>query len=128
PDWTAGVLMGRSDEGVYYVLDVRRDRLSPQGVQALVKRTAQADGYGVPVRMEQKPGSAGATVISHYLRQLSGWDFGGERSTGDKVTRARPLAAQAEGGNVRLLRGPWNKDFLDEAEVFPFGGHDDQVD
>jgi len=29
---------------------------------------------------------------------------------------------------VRLLRGPWNKDFLDEIEVFPLGIHDVQVD
>jgi hypothetical protein len=40
-----------------------------------------------------------------------------------------PLAAQAEGGVVKLLlRGPWNKDFLDEVELFPLGRHDDAVD
>ena len=27
-----------------------------------------------------------------------------------------------------LLRGPWNKDFLDEVELFPLGRHDDAVD
>jgi phage terminase large subunit-like protein len=26
------------------------------------------------------------------------------------------------------VRGPWNKDFLDEIEMFPFGSHNDQVD
>jgi hypothetical protein len=26
------------------------------------------------------------------------------------------------------VRGPWIKDFLDEAEIFPYGAHDDQVD
>jgi hypothetical protein len=39
-----------------------------------------------------------------------------------------PLAAQAEGGKIKLLRGAWNKDFLDELELFPFGRHDDAVD
>ncbi|HKB39794.1 MAG TPA: hypothetical protein VKD72_25380 [Gemmataceae bacterium] len=29
---------------------------------------------------------------------------------------------------VKLLRGAWNKDFLDEVEAFPFGPHDDVVD
>jgi hypothetical protein len=29
---------------------------------------------------------------------------------------------------VKLLAGPWVKDFLDEAELFPFSAHDDQVD
>jgi hypothetical protein len=78
--------------------------------------------------MEQEPGSAGATVIDHYLRLLSGFTFHGERSTGSKADRAQPLAAQAEGGTVKLLRGDWNKDFLDELELFPFGAHDDIVD
>ena len=41
---------------------------------------------------------------------------------------APAVAAQAEGGTVKLLRGAWNKEFLDEIELFPFGSHDDQVD
>ena len=39
-----------------------------------------------------------------------------------------PAAAQAEAGNVRLLRGPWNEAFMDELCSFPAGSHDDQVD
>jgi phage terminase large subunit-like protein len=26
------------------------------------------------------------------------------------------------------VRGHWNEEYLDEAEVFPYGEHDDQVD
>src|SRR5439155_24083530 len=77
---------------------------------------------------EQEPGSAGVALIDHYLRLLSGHVFRGVRSTGSKADRALPLAAQAEGGTVKLLRSPWVKDFLDEIEIFPFGRHDDQVD
>src|SRR5262249_56364790 len=77
--------------------------------------------------MEQEPGSAGVVVIDHYRRLLSGFRFHGERSTGRKVDRALPLAAQAEGGTVQLRRGVWNGDFLDEVELFPLGAHDDIV-
>jgi predicted phage terminase large subunit-like protein len=130
PDWTAGVLMGRDDNtGDIFILDVKRAQASAQHVQALVRQTAESDGTSVAIVMEQEPGSSGVAVIDYYRRQvLSGFDFHGERSTGDKVTRARPLAAQAEAGVVKLRRGSWNKDFLDEVEVFPFGSHDDQVD
>ncbi len=38
------------------------------------------------------------------------------------------MAAQAEGGAIKLLRGPWNRAFLDELEMFPFGTHDDMAD
>jgi predicted phage terminase large subunit-like protein len=128
PDWTAGVLMGRGYDRTLYVLDVQRLRGSPQEVQSLVLRTANADGPDVQILMEQEPGSAGKTVIDHYLRLLQRYSFHGERSTGSKADRAAPLAAQAEGGTVKLLRGSWNRGFLDELEVFPFGRHDDQLD
>jgi predicted phage terminase large subunit-like protein len=128
PDYTAGVKMGRAEDGMFYVLDVRRFRGSPQQVQALVRGTAEQDGPGVAIGMEQEPGSAGVTVIDHYLRLLAGFNFHGQRSTGSKADRAQPLAAQAEGGAVKLLRGLWNKNFLDEAEIFPFGTHEDQID
>jgi hypothetical protein len=78
--------------------------------------------------MEQEPGSAGVAVVDRYLRLLAGFVFRSERSTGDKMTRALPLAAQAEGGLVKLVRGPWNEAFLDEASAFPYGPHDDMVD
>ncbi len=132
PDWTAGVLLGKSKDNVYYVLDVRHVRSSPRQVEALVRQTAELDGRGVPIWIEQEPGASGVTLIDHYTRNvLAGWTIKGERSTGDKPTRAQPLAAQAEAGNVKLVRAPWNKDFLDEAEQFPLVGknlHDDMVD
>jgi PBSX family phage terminase large subunit len=129
PDWTAGVLMQRSKEKVYHILDVRRVRTTPAGVEALVKQTAETDGKEVSIYMEQEPGSSGVNTIDHYRRfVLAGWSFKGERPTGEKAERARPLSSMAEAQNVHLVRGAWNKDFLDEIEVFPLGKHDDQVD
>lgn len=128
PDWTAGALVGQVD-GIWYIADVQRDRLSPPGVEDLVKQTAEEDGRTVRVRMEQEPGSAGVHVIDHYRRKaLVGYDFDGVRSTGDKVTRAAPLASAAKAGNVRLVRGSWVRWWLEEACAFPHGSHDDGVD
>lgn len=39
-----------------------------------------------------------------------------------------PLAAQCEAGNVRLVKGAWNRDFIEELCSFPMGAHDDQCD
>jgi predicted phage terminase large subunit-like protein len=129
PDYTAGVKMGKAKDGTYFIVDVRRIRGTPKQVEALVRQTAEQDGTDVAIWMEQEPGSSGVAVIDHYLRHiLAGFNFHGERSTGNKADRAQPLAAQAEGGNVKLLRATWNKEFLDEAEVFPFVPHDDQID
>jgi len=47
---------------------------------------------------------------------------------GDKVSRARPLQLRAKQGKVKLVRGPWNRTFINECLGFPAGKHDDIVD
>lgn len=46
----------------------------------------------------------------------------------DKTTRALPWFSQVDAGNVVLVRGDWNGDFIDEMITFPTGLHDDQID
>ena len=128
PDWTAGVLMGRSKQGTLYILDVKRIRGTPGTVDALMKQTAELDGRTVPIREEQEPGSSGVRGIDAHRKMLMGWDYKGIPSTGSKEIRANPLSSQAEAGNVKLVRGPWINVFLDEVEIFPQGAHDDMVD
>jgi predicted phage terminase large subunit-like protein len=128
PDYTAGPLVGLHN-GVWYIMDMRRDRLAPQGVDNLVEQTAAMDGHRVAIRMEQEPGASGKAVIDHYARRiLVGYDFKGVPSSGSKVERARPLSAASAAGNVKLVAGPWIGAFLDEADAFPMGSHDDQID
>jgi predicted phage terminase large subunit-like protein len=127
-DYTVGTLMSRVEPGVYYIEDVRRAQLSPLGVEHLITNTAAQDGQSVKVWMEQEGGSAGKMVISHYAKLLSGYAFRGNHPTGSKELRADPFAAQAEAGNVKLVRGSWNKEWLDEVCGFPLGANDDQVD
>lgn len=128
-DWTVGCLMGITDAGQFLIADVIRDQLSPYGVEQMIERVAEQDGLGVSISMEQEPGSSGVNTIDNYSRKvLAGYDFNGVRSTGAKEVRARPLSSAAEKGNVFLLRGAWNTKFMDEAELFPNGQNDDQVD
>ncbi len=127
-DYTTGVKMSKTDQGIYYVEDVRRGQLSSFNAENLVKQTAELDGKSVKIWMEQEPGSAGKKAIDAFARLLSGYSFRGERSTGSKEVRADPFAAQCEAGNVKLVRGAWNREYLEELALFPKGDHDDQVD
>jgi predicted phage terminase large subunit-like protein len=129
PDWTVGTLM-LFDQGVAYVLDVKKARVRGEHVEQLIAQTAYEDGHHVAIRMEQEPGSSGKALIDQYARYvLAGYDFKGIRATGDKVTRARPFAAAIANGNVRVVRGPWLTEWLDEFASFPeAANHDDQVD
>jgi predicted phage terminase large subunit-like protein len=137
PDYTAGVLLGRDRDGLWYVIDVVRERLTPLGVQKLITQTAQRDrqlafhhDWREPkIRMEQEPGSAGKAMIDSYSRlTLAPYDFKGLTSSGSKEVRAAPVSARAEDGLIRLRRAPWNGPFLDELCAFPQARHDDQVD
>ena len=128
PDWTAGALLAEKD-GVYYIVDIQRRRGTPQQIEQLIRMTAEMDGPSVDICMEEEPGSSGVAMIDHYAREvLKGKTFRGIRTTGDKEIRANPVSSAAEAGNVKLVRGTWINDFLDEAEIFPRGSHDDQVD
>ena len=128
PDWTRGVKMGRQANGRYVVLDVVGTRGSPHVVERMLKNTADQDGVKVHVRIPQDPGSAGKVVKSAYSLLLAGKTVHGEPVTGDKEDRARPFSAQVEAGNVDIVAGPWNAEFLSELQGFPTLKHDDIVD
>ena len=119
PDWTVGVRMLVDDAGIFYIDDIRRFRETPGIVRAAVVATASQDGSGCSIRIPQDPGQAGKAQAEDYIRALAGSIVTALPVTGDKETRARPLAAQSEIGNVKLVRGPWNEAFLDEVEFVP---------
>lgn len=127
-DWTAGVKVAKHPDGRWVVEDVVRGRWSPAEVERVIRVTAEQDGRGVRVREEQEGGSSGKAVTMARARMLAGWDYRGVPATGDKATRWRPFAAQAEAGHVVLVRATWNDAFLAEADAAPEGFHDDQLD
>ena len=128
PDWTAGVKMSVTTTGLYFIEHVDRFRLTALATKERVKRNAEIDGKRTNIVVEQEPGSAGKIVVDDYIRLLAGYVTEGKKSSGSKRQRAMPFASQAEAGNVYIVNGSWNQDFLDELEIFPDGGHDDQVD
>jgi predicted phage terminase large subunit-like protein len=132
PDWTAGVLMGRTADDIIVVADVIRLRAKPADVEATIVEVARRDANILgcrTVRIEQEPGSSGAFAIEGFAKKLLGFDFQGVRTTGPKAERARPFASYARSGLVRVLAGPWTAEYLAELEAFPSPGvHDDQVD
>lgn len=127
-DYTAGVRMSRTADGMYYIEDVTRGRWSSGERDKVIRQCAETDPPGTQIWLEQEPGSSGVDSVQALIRMLAGFNVRADRVTGSKVVRAGPLAAQAEAGNVILIRGMWNAAFLDELTSFPNGAHDDQVD
>lgn len=128
-DPSAGVRMeGPDGSGVYYVVHVERGRWDPSERDKRQRKTADADGREVKVRGQQEPGSAGKSRADAFVRLLAGYSVTVLPATGDKATRADPFASQVNAGKVRLVRGTWNAEYVEELRTFPLGAHDDQVD
>jgi predicted phage terminase large subunit-like protein len=127
-DPTVGVKMGRSPDGLYYVADVVRGQWTTNERDRVIRQTAELDGGEVAIYLEQEPGSSGVDSVNYLIRQLAGYAVRADKVTGSKQVRAEPFAAQMEAGNVYLIRGRWNNEYIDELCTFPNGTHDDQVD
>jgi predicted phage terminase large subunit-like protein len=128
PDWTVGLLLAITAKNEVFVEHVMRFRGDPSEVESTILATAEVDGHEVSIGLPQDPGQAGKFQAGYFVGQLSGYVVHALPETGDKVTRAGPISAQAKAGNVSLVRGRWNGKFVQELEEFPGTSHDDQVD
>lgn len=134
-DRSAGVLMCESD-GLFYIEDVVYGRWTPMARNQVIMATAEKDhakhGPSVELWIEREPGHNSKEVMAIHAREFARFAPRFDAVNTAKEVRARPLSAQCEAGNIRLCRGPWVKDLLDELTNFPppkdSQGHDDLVD
>ena len=132
-DWSAGILVAHGGDGRFYVEDVVHGQWGPSQRNKIIRDTAARDSrrYGntVVIWVEQEPGSGGKESALISAQELAAYPVFIDRPIGDKPTRARPLQAQAEVGNVYIVTASWNEKFLDELTSFGAGAvHDDMVD
>lgn len=128
---TAGVLVGRDRDGVYYVLDVISGRWSAGNREKIIKAVAAQDEekYGeVWIFIEQEPGSGGKQSAEETINNLDGYAVYADRVSGSKESRAYGFAAQCEVGNVFILKAVWNDAYLEQMQAFPHGKLKDKVD
>lgn len=133
-DYTAGVRMGKDvKSGIYYIMDVVRGQWSSDERKRIQRQTADMDyAYpiciNVPQIQSEDPGSAGKDQSADFIRLMSGHTAECIRETGAKETRADPFSSQVNAGNVKMVKAGWNKAYIDELRLFPFGKNDDMVD
>ena len=93
-------------------------RARPRAHQAAHTRSASS----------RSPAAAAKRVRRTRSASCAGYKVFADKVTGSKEVRAEPFAAQVQGGNVWLIAGPWQPQYLDELEQFPSGKFRDQVD
>jgi predicted phage terminase large subunit-like protein len=122
-DYTAIVVMGKSQGGQLYVLDVHRERMTFDQILQTIKAKAQQWQPKV-IGIEQVQFQA--AVVQELLRTTS-LPVKGMKADKDKTTRFLPLQARYEQGLIFHLRS-LPSFFDDELLSFPVGKHDDMVD
>ncbi len=125
PDWTCSVKGMKFSRNKFLVTGFTRWRRTSFETEQGVKATAEADGIETQIGMEREP-AAGKSYCAYYQREiLSGFRFAcgkdgepGIPSIKSKVVRAGPLSSAVQAGNVFLLEGSWNSEFIDHLEAF----------
>lgn len=128
--YSAGVLIEETKDHNFVVSNVVRGQWGAMRREERIKQTAimdNADRY-VKIWVEREPGSGGKESAENTIRNLRGFTADWDLVTGSKEVRAEPYAAQVQAGNVSLVKGEWNRDFISEHELFPNGKYKDQVD
>jgi predicted phage terminase large subunit-like protein len=130
-DYTVGVLMSMTSDGIVTVEDVVRFRKTPKDRNAEMRAACERDlaefGTYVPNFIEYAPGLA-EEAIENIIKDLRGFSVSVDRPKGDKTSRAEPFQTYCEAGNVRIVKAGWNRDYIEEMIAFDTGTHDDQVD
>lgn len=132
PDWTAGVLMSKTNNGRYTIEHVIRDRKNHGGVMELILETAKQDGDDVTIIIPCDPGAAGKAYAAQMIRELAdhGYYAKMKATNKSKVTRFAPFAAVAEAGLIDVVISDWNADYFSELVRFDGSRNikDDMVD
>lgn len=130
--YSAGVRLSISQDGGVYVEHVVRGQWATKDRRQIMLQVAQLDRQSFQgetvIFIEQEPGSSGLDSVTDEIRMLQGFAAFADRPSGDKDTRMLPVSAQAQIGNLHLVAGDWNEDFIDELCAIPNGRYRDQAD
>lgn len=143
--YSSGALVAKDSRGRIYIEHIIRGQWSPHDRNTIMEQICEQDfrryGGTVTTYIEREGAGSGGEINDQLIVQLGKYAVysdscmvstklvDGVKLPGDaKIRRAFPLAAQVEAGNVFLVRGDWNPDFLDEITMFPEYVFCDQVD
>lgn len=130
-DPTASALLYRKPGGGYGVANARQGQWATDERDRIIRETAESDqtAYGaVAQSLPQDPGAAGKSQAWAFVKLLDGFTVETTTESGDKATRADPLSSQWNAGNVEIVRGAWNRAYLEAMLAFPQGKNDHYTD
>lgn len=124
-DWTA-LAQGWRDPSGRCIFDIRRVRMNTHQRNDFIK--SEADKRKATVLIPEDPGAGGKDAAKYLAGILAGHQVLIQRVSGSKESRAEPLSAQVNAGNVDFVESPDARAAIEELRTFPNGAHDDMID
>lgn len=128
-DQTADARVGRSlSTKKFYLWDTHAIRGGPGDVEAFISQRHKDDSKAIDWSIPEDPGT-GKLYADYVIREIApGRYVHSSREEKDKVTRAKPVSAQAQHSNFVIVAHPGWETARAELVDFPYGDHDDIVD
>lgn len=132
-DRTAISLLYKRPDGTYTWIKSWWGRFTPSGTTNFVKNICKevTERYGMiaPIipYIEEPPG-AGNVYTDSIISACAQYGMRSDRVSKDKITRALPLIACMEVGNINILKTALEQEMIDEILGFPNSKHDDLND
>lgn len=89
---------------------------------------AHKNGYTNKSIIEIEPKASGKSLVQTLRRETSLNVKEGVPPSKDKIARVKDVSPIMESKRVKLIRGNWNKEFLEQISMFPNAKHDEYVD
>ena len=127
-DPTATAMLARGTDRKFYIFDSAQKRGGPPEVEAFIRSVHAGDPKSVDWSVPEDPGT-GKLYANYIVSEVAlGRYVRTSPEVKDKVTRAKPVSAQAKVGNVVIVRHPGCETLRSQMVEFPWGDHDDLVD
>lgn len=128
-DQTANARVGRDYETKkFYLWDSAGKRGGPGDVEKFITDQHAKDSPLVDWSIPEDPGT-GKLYADYVVRELAAGRYvHSSPEAKDKVTRSKPVSAQAQHSNFVIVRHPGCEQTIQELVDFPYGEHDDLVD
>lgn len=128
--YTAGVRLGvHRDSGKLVIHPhIVHGQWGPGNRDEQIKAAAVEDGRAVTQDIPDDPGAGGTAQTEYIVKKLRGYPVVWGPESGDKGTRAMPVAAEVNVGNVMMVKNPLVRTIKEELRSFPNGTYTDLGD
>lgn len=125
-DYSAGVKMGVTHDGRYYILHVKRVHGRWTHTAPIIMQYADRDGLECIVMVEANGTQLG--YADEMRQRIANRTVEADKPEGNKEMRAALWGTRLDDGIIHCVRGEWNQELFDEMDYFPNAENDDVID